>query len=144
MFYILFSIRVCWVFFDKSETYFVREFLEDRGRRTIITNAARKISTVGGSLRDVQHLAGHSSLQTTERYIRVTAKPESGLSIWFERGTSLIQFKLFPRSNAKPINIILFVLRNILLGNIPVIVSHAGWIAQPYIGPRQFFVLMHQ
>jgi integrase len=39
------------------------------GRRTFITNAARKITTVGGSLRDVQYLAGHSSLQTTERYI---------------------------------------------------------------------------
>jgi integrase/recombinase XerD len=39
------------------------------GRRTFITNAARKISTVGGSLRDVQQLAGHSSLRTTQRYI---------------------------------------------------------------------------
>lgn len=39
------------------------------GRRTFITNAARKISTVGGSIRDVQHLAGHASLQTTQRYI---------------------------------------------------------------------------
>lgn len=39
------------------------------GRRTFITNAARKISTVGGSLRDVQFLAGHSSLTTTQRYI---------------------------------------------------------------------------
>ena len=39
------------------------------GRRTFITNAARKISTVGGSIRDVQILAGHSSLQTTQRYI---------------------------------------------------------------------------
>ncbi|KEO85426.1 integrase [Erythrobacter sp. JL475] len=39
------------------------------GRRTFITNAARKISTVGGSLRDVQMLAGHCSLQTTQRYI---------------------------------------------------------------------------
>lgn len=39
------------------------------GRRTFITNAAKRISTVGGSLRDVQFLAGHSSLQTTQRYI---------------------------------------------------------------------------
>lgn len=39
------------------------------GRRTFITNAAKRISTVGGSLRDVQALAGHSSLQTTQRYI---------------------------------------------------------------------------
>lgn len=39
------------------------------GRRTFITNAARKISTVGGSIRDVQILAGHSSLGTTQKYI---------------------------------------------------------------------------
>lgn len=39
------------------------------GRRTFITNCSRKISTVGGSLRDVQYLVGHSSLQTTQRYI---------------------------------------------------------------------------
>jgi integrase/recombinase XerD len=39
------------------------------GRRTFITNAARQITTVGGSLRDVQMLAGHSSLAVTQRYI---------------------------------------------------------------------------
>lgn len=44
------------------------------GRRTFITNAAKKITTVGGTLRDVQYLAGHSSLQTTERYIEYSEK----------------------------------------------------------------------
>lgn len=39
------------------------------GRRTAITNWARKISTVGGSLRDVQLMAGHTALSTTQRYI---------------------------------------------------------------------------
>jgi integrase len=44
------------------------------GRRTFITNAARTVSTVGGSLRDVQSLAGHTSLQTTQRYIEGDAE----------------------------------------------------------------------
>jgi len=39
------------------------------GRWTFITRAARKVSEVGGSVRDVQQLAGHASLQTTQRYI---------------------------------------------------------------------------
>ena len=39
------------------------------GRRTFITRAARKLSQAGGSLRDVQQLAGHASLQTTQRYV---------------------------------------------------------------------------
>jgi hypothetical protein len=40
------------------------------GRRTFITNASRKITTVGGSLKDIQMLAGHSNLSTTSRYIQ--------------------------------------------------------------------------
>ena len=39
------------------------------GRRTFITNAARKISLVGGSLKDVMMLDGHSNLSTTSLYI---------------------------------------------------------------------------
>lgn len=39
------------------------------GRRTFVTKAAHKIVEAGGSLRDVQQLAGHTSLATTQRYI---------------------------------------------------------------------------
>lgn len=39
------------------------------GRRTFITRSARILAKTGGSLRDIQELAGHRSLTTTERYI---------------------------------------------------------------------------
>lgn len=39
------------------------------GRRTFITRAARLLTKSGGSLRDIQELAGHRALTTTERYI---------------------------------------------------------------------------
>lgn len=40
------------------------------GRRTFITNLSKKISLVGGSLKDVMELAGHKHLQTTQLYIQ--------------------------------------------------------------------------
>jgi integrase/recombinase XerD len=43
------------------------------GRRTFITNVAKKIPMAGGSLRDVMALAGHANLATTQRYIDVDA-----------------------------------------------------------------------
>jgi integrase/recombinase XerC len=39
------------------------------GRRTFITASARLLAKTGGSLRDIQELAGHRALTTTERYI---------------------------------------------------------------------------
>ena len=46
------------------------------GRRTFITNGARKISMVGGSLRDIQLLAGHTNLRTTQQYIEADVEAQ--------------------------------------------------------------------
>ena len=49
------------------------------GRRTFITDAAKKVSLVGGSLRDIQIMVGHSSLQTTQRYIEYDTAAQRAL-----------------------------------------------------------------
>jgi integrase len=49
------------------------------GRRTFITRAARLVFKVGGSLRDVQQLAGHRSIDQTQAYIEGDAQAKRRL-----------------------------------------------------------------
>lgn len=49
------------------------------GRRTFITNAARKISLAGGSMKDIQQLARHSSLHITQRYIETNSAAQKAV-----------------------------------------------------------------
>ncbi len=59
---------VCW-FAKAYRTIGLAGCSSHSGRRTFITRAARLVHKAGGSLRDVQLLAGHRSIQTTQRYI---------------------------------------------------------------------------
>jgi len=49
------------------------------GRRTFITLAARRVARAGGSIRDVQLLAGHRSLKHTQAYIEGDSRAQRRL-----------------------------------------------------------------
>ncbi len=49
------------------------------GRRTLLTNLARRCAQAGASLRDVQKIAGHADLGTTERYVEPSLEAQRRL-----------------------------------------------------------------
>jgi integrase/recombinase XerD len=49
------------------------------GRRTFITSGARLVFRAGGSLRDVQELAGHRSIEQTQAYVDASSRAKRRL-----------------------------------------------------------------
>lgn len=58
--------KLFWFFKKKTN---IHGFSSHSGRRTFITNAARKINLCGGSIYDVSKLAGHKNIFATQLYI---------------------------------------------------------------------------
>jgi integrase/recombinase XerD len=56
------------------------------GRRTFIADASRKISTSGGSLKDVQRVAGHANLRTTKRFLEDSPDVQTSVMNLVKRG----------------------------------------------------------
>ena len=56
------------------------------GRRFFITKAARNVSAVGGSLRDVMALARHKHMSTTQLYVAQNTKAQTALVDLVSRG----------------------------------------------------------
>jgi integrase len=56
------------------------------GRRFFITKAARNVSAVGGSLRDVMALARHKHLSTTQLYVAQNTRAQTALVDLVSRG----------------------------------------------------------
>ncbi len=69
---------VCW-FKRLYETLGIKGASSHSGRRTLATEAARNLSAVGASLRDLQDILGHKHLSTTQRYVEVSSKAKRGL-----------------------------------------------------------------
>lgn len=61
-----------------------------------ITNTARQISSVGGSIRDIRLFAGHTKLSTTKRYIKADADAQKRVVQQLQRqnGSDILQVKV--------------------------------------------------
>lgn len=71
---------ICYLFYRLYEKLQLLGCSSHSGRRTFITKAARAVQKIDGSLRDVQYLAGHSSLTTTQGYIEINKDVHERLS----------------------------------------------------------------